>query len=185
MINLLPSDTKREIRAAHTNVVLVKCLIFTLLAVFFLTAACFTTYILINKATQHSNNTTSVDNSRDASYDSIKSQADAIDMTMSTAKSILDQQISYSDIVMGIATSLPSGVIMDTLTLDESSFNAPVSLQLYTASASIEPTIKASFQKSSLFQNYTLDNITSSSNTTTGYPVQINIRVSLQRKVSQ
>jgi flagellar basal body-associated protein FliL len=90
VINLLPDEAKRQIKAGRTNVVLVRYIIFLIFAVLFLVAILVAVYLLLmsNKATAEQ--AIKVDSSKDTSYLSVQAQADSLRANLATSKSILD-----------------------------------------------------------------------------------------------
>ncbi len=50
MINLLPDETKRQLKAARLNTVLIKYIIFLVLAAIFLGAACGISYAVLSNS---------------------------------------------------------------------------------------------------------------------------------------
>jgi Tfp pilus assembly protein PilN len=171
MINLLPNGTKQQIRAARTNAILLNYIIFLGLAIIFLALACAATYLILtnekNSATNQPKTTQS-------------SQTD----NQSTAKDILDQQISYSNIITGIAAALPSGVILDKLSLSNNSFNMPLTLQFYARSTDDAAKLKDNF-KSTLFSNPSIQSTLTDSNGPSGYPNKITISVTINKGAAQ
>lgn len=180
MINLLPDDAKRQIKAGRTNVVLVRYIIFLMFAVLFLVVISVAVYLLLmnNKATAEQ--AIKVDSSKDSSYLSVQAQADSLRANLATAKSILDSEIVYSKVITGIASALPSGVIIDSLTLDSTKFGVPIELKLRALTTQDALKLKTSFQNSSLLSNFKLGSL-SSDGSNSSYPVTANITVTINR----
>lgn len=181
MINLLPYEMKRQIRAARTNEILVRYTIFLGLAIVFLAAACITSYFILNNSKTSAKNAIAVVKSKNSSYSSVTNQASQLVLNLTTAKNILDQQISYSTIITEFATVLPTGVILESpLTFTNSTIGTSMTLKFHSRLSSDEPTLKANFQKSSLFSNYTLQSLTTPGDPT-GYPVLIQISITINK----
>lgn len=181
MINLLPDEAKRQISAARTNVTLVKYIFFLGLAAIFLAAACAFVYFFLINSKAAAEELIRNSNSNSTSYASVQNQANLLRNNLATAKGILDQEIVYSDIVTGIASVLPSGVVLDTLTLSNTTFGTPLKLQAHARTTEDALKLKDNFQKSPLFSNFTLESLSNSESNNTGYPVTVSISVIINR----
>ncbi len=171
MINLLPIETKKQLRAARTNVMLANFLIITSFAAGFLMLAFAATYLfLLNQkdvATKQSKTTQQT---------SINFQANALP----TAGNILSQQTLYSNIVLGIANMIPSGVILDKLPLDESTLGTAITLQFYASSTEKANLLKQAVQASPLFSSVSIQpTIVGGSSAPSEYPIAISISATI------
>lgn len=184
MINLLPEETKAQLRAAHTNAMLIKYLAFLGLAVAFLVLACGMSYLFL------SNNKARIEQLEDNSQSTVslfsvaQKQLNTIRSNISTAKSIMDQQVSYYDIVTGIAAALPSGIVIDKLNVDNSTIGKPITLLARAKTDNNVPQLKDNFAKSPLFSNYTLNAVTNTAGDSSGYPVQVSITITINKGIS-
>lgn len=184
MINLLPDDTKKQIKAAHANSILIRLIICLVCAAIFLLVICFGTYYLINKTKQTPNN----DNSSSAQsiYQSNKSKADVISASFDLVKNNLSQKVNYSTIITEIAANLPTGVIIDSLLLNEQSLNQPITLKLRAKSVDSATQIKTNFDKStSMFSNFSAAPTEGNQTDVPGYPYLISATVSINRSAAQ
>jgi len=179
MINLLPYEAKRQIRAGRMNVLLVRYIVILGSAMIFLALACMTTYYLLNM------NKTVETSTPKTTTPIIQNQSNTFSSDLATARNILDQQVGYGDIITGIAAALPSGAIINSLSLNDSSFGTPTDLKVYASSTNIEPRLKENFQKLSQFSNYTLLDVTNDNSGPTGYPVTINLKITINKGINQ
>lgn len=184
MINLLPEDTKKQIRSARANTILFSCLIILFIAVAFLILACSSTYLLLNSVKADSEKAVTEASSGTTLYAQFNSQADIIRSNLLTARGILDQQISYSDIITKIATALPSGIILDSLSISKNTLGTPITLQLYANSTDNISKIKDGFQ-SPPFSNYNLQETKTDSGGPNGYTTKIAITVTIDKGIAQ
>lgn len=181
MINLLPEETKRQLRAAHTNVLLFKYLLVLGAGAAFLSLAFGASYIFLT------NNKVAIEKLEDNSqstvslYSVAQKQLNSIVSSVTTAKNILDQQVSYSNIIAGIAAALPTGVIIDKLTVDNSTIGKPITLIAKAKSADSAPLMKDSFASSTLFSNYNLLSMTTDVSDPSGFPVQISFSITINK----
>ena len=185
MINLLPAETKRQLRAAHTNAALIKYLFFSGIAVAFLVLACVTSYLFLNNNKSVASNTTDNGQSSSVLQATAQKQLDSLITSISTAKSILREQVLYSDIVTGIAAALPSGIVLDKLTLDNNTIGTAVTLQAHARSSDNTSLLQDNFSKSALFSNYNLISPTTNSSSSPGYPIAISIGITINKGMSQ
>jgi Tfp pilus assembly protein PilN len=140
-------------------------------------------FLANNKAAAE--NTITVNQSKSNSYSSVLNQANAITANLATAKNILNQQISYSNIIMGLAQVLPSGVVLDgTLSLSKDTINVPIVIKMRAKTTDDIAKLKANFQESSIFTNYNLQSMTSNPNDLTGYPVAVTIGITINKSAA-
>jgi len=181
MINLLPDETKASIRAARTNTTLIKYLIFVGFSSLFLAMACATSYLILNDSKTNAEKTISNVQTKNSSYSPVTKKADEFVLNLSKAKVILDEQISYSEIITGLANSLPSDVILESpLSLSNDTIGAPMPLRAYAKTSNSEPTLKSNFQKSSIFSNYSLQSVTNNSGSS-DYPFLISFNITINK----
>ncbi|HZJ34981.1 MAG TPA: PilN domain-containing protein [Candidatus Angelobacter sp.] len=187
MINLLPYDTKQQLRAAHANSILIKYMIFLGFAIAFLALACATVYFLLlnNKTIAEELAKNAQPTKAATSYSSAKQQAETMRTNIATAKSILDQQTNYSNIITEIAAALPAGIMLDKLSLSNSTIGTPITLEASALSAANVPKMKENFEKSTLFSNYSLGSIVTDQSDSSGYPVTISINVTINKVIAQ
>lgn len=175
MINLLSYDAKKQIRAARLNVILFRYIIILGFSAAFLVLACVTTYFFIN-----SGNKTPVGTS--GNYSSLEEQVETMRTNFTTAKSILDQQVNYSDILTAIASNLPTGTALKSINLKDSVLGTPINLQILAHSADLETKIKENFQKSSImFSNYSVQSTAPNLGSASDYGFLINVSITINK----
>jgi len=184
MINLLPDETKRQLRAARTNSSLIKYIIFLLISIVFLSLACAASYVIMNDSHTNAEKIIATSQTKSDSYLSVVNQATALSQKLLLTKNILDQQISYSNIIMGLAAVFPEGVVIDSLSLSNSTIGTPTTIKARAKTASDSTLLKTNLQNSLLFSNYSLKSITTDPSDTTGYPVLINIEITINKSAS-
>jgi len=185
MINLLPDETKKQLRAARINVTLARYLIFLAFASGFLVLACGTSYLfLMNSRPSNTKPVSSTNQTETAAYDAAKAQYSTFTTSFSTAKTILDQQVSYSDIITSIGASLPTGVIIENLIIDGTKINSPITIQVKAKSADDAPKMKENFEKSTMFKSFSIQSVTTTQNDPSGYSVAISISLTINKGLS-
>lgn len=186
MINLLPNEAKQSIRAARTNTLLLKYIIFIGFAAAFLALSCVTSYLQLNKIKNIAENAITGFIAKNSSYSPISSKADKLKADLITAKSILDNQISYSAILTGITSSLPADTALESpLSINSSSIGAPMTLIVHSKLSTDEAKLKENLSKSSLFSNYKLNNVTNNPDSSTDYPIIINFSITINKAVAR
>ena len=177
MINLMPYDAKKQIRAARMNIILFRNIIILGFSVIFLSLACAVTYYFISS---NKTETTMVGNGS-----SIQKQADTIRTNLATAKNILDRQIIYNNVITGIAAALPTGTMLDSIILNDNSFGSSTNLTVLARSSSSEAKLKENFSNSTLFSNYKLVSNGANQKISTEYPFSIIINLTINRTSAQ
>jgi len=181
MINLLPDETKRQLGAAHTNISLIQYIVILGAATIFLALACATSYIFITNSKTVTEKLEDNNQSTAYLYSVSQKKLDAITSSLSTAKTILDQEVSYSDIIAEIAAALPSGTILDKLIIDGAAIGAPLSLQAHAKTADNVSQIKDNFAASTLFSSYSLESVSTDPTAVTGHPVVIKFSITINK----
>jgi hypothetical protein len=117
-------------------------------------------------------------------YTIAQKQLSALISNVSTAKTIMNQQVMYSDIITGIASTLPSGIVLSNLTISNSTISKPIIIQAKAKNADNVPQIKTNFSKSQLFSNYNLQSVTPSIDATSSFPIQITFSININKGVA-
>lgn len=186
MINLLPIDKKAEIRAARTNLILVRYITILLLAIAFVLGSIYITYTVLGLTKDSSEQTIASNDLRAGVYSSTKAQVDALSASLAQSKVLLDQEIRYSKVFVNIAQFMPAGTVFGKLALDNTSFSgAPVSTRVYAKTSADAVTLRQNFEKSAMFSGVNFQTIVESGSGIDGYPVSVDMTLTLNRKVAQ
>lgn len=177
MINLLPKNEKREITAGRTNGLLVRYIVLSGVVVLFILAAFVVTWFFLQsiRSTKEAEIESAARDS--ASLESQRRDIEAFKSNLSTAKTILDKRVNYSDIILRISSAVPSGVVLDQLTLDAASFGTPTTLNAKATSESAALRLKESLNASPYFSDTKLDSITATDEKS--YPFLVTITTTL------
>jgi hypothetical protein len=182
MINLLPTEHKKQIRAARVNVVLVRYNVIFLATVVFLASATGFAYFFLVNSKQLAENTIAENASKEGSYAEIKTKADAFKAELASAKSILDSQTSYAKAALVISSLLPEGTSIDKLELNEKSFASPLLLTVNIRDEQAAAQLLKSFTSSPLFSNVTKGKISIG---TDQYPYTMELTVTMSKAAAQ
>jgi Tfp pilus assembly protein PilN len=186
VINLLPHEEMRQLRAARTNVLLLRYNLLLLGAVIFLIIAVGVTYFQLNrlKGLSAVDIEQSATNAR--SFAPVANQADQFRTNLGTAKQILDREVPYTKVVLAIAKVLPSGVVLENLSLDAQTFGTPTRLVAHAKDYPSAIALKESFQNSKLFSDVHFESIaTGDSATNAAYPVTVNLSVTITKDAAK
>ena len=182
MINLLPEDQKKQIRAARLNIVLVRYNFMLVFFIVFLFACLGFAYYYLSTAHQLAENAISENTQKESDYATIKTEADTFRSELATAKTILDDQVSYAKAALNISKLLPDGTSLNSLRLDEKSFSTPLVLTVNIANEQAAIELLNNFRNSPLFSNVTKGKITVASG---AYPYAMELTVTMSKAAAQ
>lgn len=184
MINLLPDTSKKDIRAARANVVLLRYNFLTLASVAGLGLICASFYFVLSASQSTAVTKTSDNQAKVAAYSKTRQQADEYRDNLSIAKKILGNSVNYTSTIFAITKLLPSGVVLDSLTLNATDFGKQTTFSAHAKNYDKAAELKQNFQSSSLFTNVYFQNITESdpsAPTTSGYPIAVTLSAQLNK----
>ena len=130
MINLLPEQNKKQFRAARANVLLRRYNVLLIAAAGFLIAAVGVAWVYLVSVEQLALSTIEDNQQRRQEYASTQQEATAFRTQLSDAKSMLDGQLSYGNALDYISALLPNGASVSSISLSESSFSSPLTLEV-------------------------------------------------------
>lgn len=186
MINLLPEEYKKEIRAARMNVVLLRYNFITLAGLAILLLACVVFYYALTGAKNAAQANDVQNASKVNSYASTKALASEYDQNLATAKKILANQVNYTDLVLGIAALMPKGTVLDGINLSANDFGNTTVLSARSKDYDAATKLKNNFQKSDLFEDVHFQSLTDAADANAGnYPITITISVKIINKVKK
>ncbi|MGB2787562.1 MAG: PilN domain-containing protein [Candidatus Saccharimonadaceae bacterium] len=128
MINLLPTQAKKEILAGRSNVLLVRYIWATVALLVLLGVLSLLSYLLLQKTKADLETTIRENEEQSIDYTQVRAKSDQFKANLATAKSILDKRVNYTRIILDISKRLPKGVVLDSLNLDTASFGKPMDI---------------------------------------------------------
>ena len=132
MINLMPDIDKKEIRAARVNVILARYIMIILMAFVFLLLLLAGSYVVLTQTKDSATRLMDANSSKAAVYSATKAQVDSLSASLTQTKTILNQEVLYSNVLMNIGQQMPTGTVLDKITLNSASFTGtPVTLKAY------------------------------------------------------
>lgn len=151
MINYLPPDQKKQLRAARTNVLLVRYNIGLVIVASFLTLATLAVFLLLSSEKKAAEDTIAANQSRASNFSDVQARADSFRKDLSDAKTIFDNEILYSKIYSEIAGILPSGTALEALDLSEAQLGTPLSLSFKIKGEQQAASLLSAFKYSTMF----------------------------------
>ena len=192
MINLLPTQTKRQLRAARANVLLLRYTILSAATVGFLAIGTLSIYFVMGNIKTSAESTTTDNQSQISNFNSVQTEANEFRANLNTAKTILDKEVIYSQAILDIAQVIPEGVIIDSLSLDSASFGSPMAINAKAKSYDRAIALKDTLEKSEIFSNVHFTTVSSSTSggssgegsnsSANDYPYTVNLTATLNKK---
>jgi Tfp pilus assembly protein PilN len=192
MINLLSPETKKQMRAARMNVTL-KRYCYLILCTALVLGGVFAIGFLANQTELDLAKTAQAENkSATQAYAKTRTAAEDFAKNLSTAKTILGNNVSFSDLIVNIAGVVPGGVVFNNLTLGTTSAtpNAPIDISGRSTSYAGAIDLKNSLEKSPIFENVNIVSVNQSDTSTPGgvsplvqkYPFAISLKAQFTKK---
>jgi Tfp pilus assembly protein PilN len=183
MINLLPPEDKRQLRAARTNTLLARYNIILLAAVAFLGLAIGVVYIYLTTTKAGADATVSENATETAQYAGVVEEANQFRNNLSIAKQILDREITYTNVLLNIAQVMPAGVELESLTLDAETFGAETTLSASARDYDRALAFKDALQNSPYFSDVHFQTVDDSQSG--DHPLLISINVTIAPEIAQ
>lgn len=185
MINLLPNEQKRQIRAARSNVLLIRYNFAMVFVIVFLAGAISITSFILTSEKNTAEKSITANQAKIAGFNTIQSEATQFRTSLSKAKGLLDTSIPYAKIITETANLLPSGTALSTFQLDGNSFGKPMVLNIKVKNEDQALALRGAFQSSTLYSNVSYGKLTTSSDSDSGaYPFTIELNVTLNKVVT-
>lgn len=153
MINYLPPDQRKQFRAARSNVLLARYNVALALAITFLALAILAVSLLLSSEQKAAEDTIASNQARASNFSDVQARADSFRKDLTDAKTLLDNEISYSKIYLEIATIMPPGTALESLKLSEAEIGKPLSLSVKIRGEQQATSLLAAFKGSELFGN--------------------------------
>jgi hypothetical protein len=165
MINLLPQDTKTQIRFARWNVTALRYIALTLILL--VSIAAVTLFGIFYM--QLGNNPLKVDNAQlqteVTKLSGVQKEAEDLSSKIKLINAVFDKETDYTEVITRIGSALPPGSRISAITLTPKSLDEPISLSVDTPSLDTSASIIANFKDPSikLFSTADIESTTCSS----------------------
>lgn len=159
MINLLPPKAKKELRAGRANRLLLRYLL--LLAGFAIILLMVTGFVYLYLQSIANAEKQKMADIESSSQELLARESDIqqFQSNLATAKQILSKQTNYSAVLLRVAQVIPSGVTLNSLTLDRTLAGTPVKLEVQATSETRLQAFKNALNESEYFDQAYYDNV--------------------------
>ena len=186
MINLMPDQAKKEIRSARVNVILIRYMAIILCAFVFLILVLAGSYLILTQTKQSAQQLIDANAAKAQVYSATKSQVDALSSSLSEAKSILNQEVLYSKVLVNIGQQMPAGTVIDKISLNSTSFTGtPLTLKAYAKTTDAAVALREKFQSSPIFTNVNFESVSDTAGGIPGYPVSVSMTLTITKAATQ
>ena len=181
MINLLPDDYKKQVRAGRANLLLMRynLLMIGMLVFVILAVGIFYIYLISARASAEIN--IANDKVKTSELAEVEKKATKFKSDLATAKQILDQEIVYTDKILDIAKLIPKDVVIDSLPIDPKTFGTSFVLSARSKSSEGASELKESLQKSPIFSDVHFDSLTINEESEGGYKYSVSLNVIINK----
>lgn len=175
MINLLPLDSRRQLKAARANTLLVRYVIITAIIIACLLGLIGVAYQLLSQQVVTAEQHIAENHAKTADFQQVQAQADALRGSLDTAKTALSSDIHYSSALLNIAAALPPNVSIKSLSLDSTAFDQPMTLETTVESEDQAYAIRSKLQESKFVvaDSVKFGKLTAPSDSNSGYTLQV------------
>lgn len=181
MINLLPEERKTDLGSSRANLIIARYIGIVVLAVLFLMAALATSQSVLKSTMQSAENIIATNDLKADVYSETAEQVRVLESQLTDTKTILNQEVRFSEILVKLGQIMPEGAVVGELTFDEKSLNgSPSILKVYTKNNTVTSQVQNSLQSSRVFERVSLQG-TEDGQGIDGYPIAVSISVSLGR----
>ncbi len=190
MINLLPDDRKHEIRASRANVLLLRYDFLTIGVVVLLIILCAGSFIILQCTKQSALATIGENEKKTSTLADARTAADEYRQNLTLASKIIDNGVSYTDIVIAITKLMPTGAVLDGLTLGgagagttttATTTSQQITFQARAKNYASAESLKQNFQSSPLFTDVYFQGLIDETKDNSGskYPVKVTMSAKL------
>lgn len=181
MINLLPQEARKNLRAGRANTILVRYLwivaaLFALLAVI-----SGLTYILLTTEQANQQRERDANSKQIAENQAIQQRQQEFKTNLLVANTILDQQTSYSYVLLKLARLMQPGTVLSNIVLDQEQYGTPMEITFSAKSEDNAIKLRNSFQNSDLFSNVQFKSVAIGGNENP-YPVTAVMQVTINKE---
>lgn len=181
MINLLSVTDKKSLRAAHLNVLLRRYIVLLCgVAICIVLIFGFGFWLQINEQARYIEASQKFAAER-AQYTKAQQTGKAFADNLTIAKTILSNEVLFSDLTTTIARTLPPGASLQTLTVSTADFAKPISLVIQTNSYDNAVKTKDSFENSAAFEGVNILSASQIKDSKTKYNYTVTLSVTVTK----
>ncbi|MBC7764382.1 hypothetical protein H7Y29_01580 [Microbacteriaceae bacterium] len=185
MINLLSPEDRRQLRAARSNNLLLRYTILLGVVILVLLAEMTGVYFMLSADKARNEEIIHENEARTVSYSATKSSATQFKSDLTTAKYILGNQVPYTKLITTIANILPSDAVVDTLSLNPTTFGTPTQLTIHTKSYQSAINVKQFLQKSAIFSDVSFQSVAQQTDNPGAFPFTAIYNVTISKDAAK
>lgn len=186
MINLLPDAQKRQLRAARSNVLLVRYIIALIFILAFLGVALFATHLILTSLKNEAEADIAANQAKVSGFGTVQANAAQFRGALTKAKTLLDNEVDYAKVITETAQLLPTGTALDSLQLDQTSFGKPIVLSIQIKGQDQAVALRNAFLSSPLYSNVSFGTLSINNGADANtYPYTIDLNVTLNKAAAQ
>ena len=180
MINLMPDEQKRQLKAARLNVSILNYFLILLGAAAFLLLVLYGSGALLRQTEESARQLIDANDTKADVFNSTQTQITELSTKLNDAKSVLDTQRSYSNILQTIGKGMTQGTVIDELPLTPAAIaGEPFVATVYATTSTATVELQESLERTGIFTSVAISSITDS-NIVSGYPVTASMTLSLK-----
>jgi Tfp pilus assembly protein PilN len=187
MINLLSENSRRNLKIARNNVVLLKYNLLLIAALSVLFAIYLLLYMGLDRSKSEATSEIGENSKQNSPYNAAQEESNTYGQNLAIARTLLDNSISYTSLISAIAEAIPSGVILDSLSLKAESIGQPTVFSARAKTYQKAMELKQRFQDSKVFSNVSLQSVQQNDSgdvSSSAYPVTVTISANINRGFS-
>lgn len=181
MINLLPDSTKNEIQAARHNVLLLRYIGITLLAIAALFGVMYSSYLILTDTKASAENIIDSSTIEADVYNDTKAKVNQLSSQVTDAQAVMQQEVNFSHILTEMAALMPEGTVIKDIELSTASIDSPLSIVIFAKTTDSLLNMQKSFQNSPMFLSVDFQTIGESDGSVPGYPNSVTMTVIINR----
>jgi Tfp pilus assembly protein PilN len=187
MINLLPKDGKKQLRAARSNAILRRYYMLIIISAVLLGAVFAVGFkVTFDQEVQYQN-AKKQSEAEGTKYQQVRKAAEDFIKDLAVAKTILASDVRFSELITDIAGVIPTGVILSNLSLNTQETNAPLTINARAKTYDDAVKLKNSLEESPIFENVSLVNagVAVGGDGQSAYPVTVSLSAKFSKKESK
>lgn len=157
MINLLPTENLRSLRASKRNVLLGRYIVLLIMAMILMVGIFVFMSITLEESKRVTVQAKIENEKRVASYKDTKAHGETLNKSLIQVKNILSQRVDYSKVLVRIAQTLPDNVSIQSIQLESKLFEGTKTIQINAPNLNSVVATKAAFEKSKLFKTVKIE----------------------------
>lgn len=184
MISLLPSSNKKQLLASRSNTLLLRYIIVIIALIIFLLAEMTVVFFLLSSSQEASRRTIEQNNAKAAGLAQVEKDATQFRTDLATAKSIIDKQVPYTEILKNISDLVPAGVVLDRISINPTSFGTSETITIKAKEYTQILQAKDAFHDSAIFSDTNIQTITDNSDEKSAYKFTGTLNVTFRKDLA-